>query len=136
MLKIIYGKRGSGKTKTMLERANSEVSDKKGKLVFIDKDNHCMLDLHHDIRYMNALEYGEPAKDYFLGFLCGVIASDYDIEKVFIDGIPSLINENELEDFIIKTSEIAKNHEVEILIAISGTKESMPKYIKEYLLQD
>ena len=136
MLKIIYGKRGSGKTKTLLERANSDVSNKKGDLVFIDKDKHCMLNLHHDIRYMDALEYGKITKEYFLGFLCGVIASDYDIEKIYIDGIPGMFEINALEELIQKTAQIAQKHDVEIIMAISEINEDMPEFIKEFVVEE
>ncbi len=135
MLKIIYGKRGSGNTKRMLEIANSDVATKKGDLVYIDKDNHCMLNLHHDIRYMNALEYVEKTQDYFLGFICGVIASDYDIEKIYIDGVSGVFKGNELENFVKETSQIAIKNEVQIIMAISGDKAEVPEHIKEYLIK-
>lgn len=134
MLKIIYSKRGTGKTKKMIDRANSDVGKVKGDIVFLDKDNHCMLDLHHDIRYINAQEFGKLTREYFLGFLGGVMASDYDIEKIYIDGIPSLFTLAELEKIIKNVLKLAKQSDIEVIMSISGSKKETPEYIKEYLV--
>ena len=133
MLKIIYSKRGTGKTKMMIDNANADVGNVKGDIVFLDKDNHCMLDLKHDIRYFNAQEFGKLTKEYFLGFFGGVLASDYDIEKIYIDGIPSLFNHDELECVIEKVSALAKQNNIEVIMSVSGGKKEMPEYIEEYL---
>jgi hypothetical protein len=136
MLKIIYGKRGSGKTKRMIDRANDDIKNTNGDIVFIDKDNHCMLDLNHDIRYINAKEYGEVTQESFLGFICGVMASNYDIEKIYIDGIPGLFDVESLETVLEKVSKLAVKYNVHVMMSISGKKIDMPEFVKAYILED
>lgn len=136
MLKIIYGRRGSGKTKKMIDRANSDIKNIKGDLIFIDKDNHCMLDLHHDIRYINAQEYGNLTQEYFLGFVCGVMASDYDIEKIYIDGIAGLFNIKSLEKTVDEMSSLANKYNVNVIMSISGSKKEIPSFIEKYIIED
>lgn len=136
MLKIIYSKRGSGKTKRMIARANSDIQTANGDIVFIDRDNHCMLDLHHSIRYMNAQEYGELTVDYMLGFVSGVMASDYDIEKIYIDGVAGLFEIAELEVIVERISKLANKYNINVIISISGNKSDTPSFIKEYILEE
>ena len=133
MLKIIYAKRGSGKTKEMIKMANTDVENLKGNIVFLDKDNHCMLDLHHNVRYINAKEYGKLTLDYFLGFFGGVMASNYDIEKVYIDGIAGLLNDEELKIAIGYIARLAEKGGVKVVMTVSGNKEDMPEYVKEFV---
>jgi hypothetical protein len=136
MLKIIYGKRGSGKTKKMIDWANNDLKNTNGIIVFIDKDNHCMLDLNHDIRYINAKEYGEVTQESFLGFICGVMASNYDIQKIYIDGIPGLLDMDSLETVIDKISKLAIKHKVQVIISISGKKGDIPELAQKYIVED
>ena len=56
MIRIIYGKKGSGKTKKIIDAANEAVKYSTGELVFIDDDNRYMYDLRHEIRFVNATE--------------------------------------------------------------------------------
>jgi len=135
MLKIIYAKRGTGKTKEMIKRANADVGNLKGDIVFLDKDNHCMLDLHHDVRYINAQEHGKISLDYFLGFLGGVMASNYDIEKIYIDGIPGLFGNDELETIVKHIYKLAEKENIKVVMSVSGNKNDIPEFIKEYILE-
>ncbi len=136
MLNIIYGKRGSGKTKKMINKANADVENRKGDLVFIDKDNHCMLDLHHSIRYINAQEYGKLTQDSFLGFVCGVMASDYDIEKIYIDGIAGLFKISSLEIIIKKISNMAEKYNVQVNMYVSGNRNNIPDCIEQHIIEE
>ena len=58
MIQIIFGKRGSGKTKRIIDMANASIRESKGDVLFIDDDNRYMFDLKHQIRFVNASEYG------------------------------------------------------------------------------
>ena len=133
MLKIIYAKRGSGKTKEMIKMANADVENLKGNVVFLDKDNHCMLDLHHDIRYINAKEYGKLSLDYFMGFFGGVMASNYDIQKIYIDGIAGLLDGSELKTAVEYVAKLAEKGGVDVIMSLSGNKDEMPDFVKEYV---
>ncbi len=134
MLKIIYARRGTGKTKEMIKMANADVNNVKGDIVFLDKDNHCMLDLHHDIRYIDVQEYGKLTLEYLLGFVGGVMASDYDIEKIYIDGIPGLFSNEELEVIVKRINKLANEREIKVVMSVSGDKSDVPEFLKEYIL--
>ena len=54
MIQIIAGKKGSGKTKRIIDMTNEKVKDSQHDVVFIDDDNRYMLDIDHKARFINA----------------------------------------------------------------------------------
>ena len=57
MIQLIFGEKGSGKTKKILELANTAAETAKGSVVFIDVDEDYMYDLNLSVRFINATEY-------------------------------------------------------------------------------
>lgn len=137
MIQVMYGRRGLGKTKRMIEMANSAVSGAKGDIVFIDDDNRCILDLNHKVRYINAGEFKVTTPCLFAGFVCGVLAEDYDIEQVFLDGFPELVGLNSVEDLktlFAQLEEISKRQEITITLSVSGDLGNVPDFIQPYVI--
>ena len=87
MIQVIYGKKGSGKTKKILDLANTLAAQVKGNTVFIDDDQRYMYDLKYQVRFVNAGEYNIEDPKMFLGFLIGMMAKDFDLELLFVDEI-------------------------------------------------
>ena len=57
MIQVIFGKKGSGKTKRILDMANASVKEAKGNVLFIDDDKSYTLSLKPQIRFIDASEY-------------------------------------------------------------------------------
>jgi len=85
MIKVLFGKRGMGKTKQMREWANNRIADARGTVVFIDKDNDHMYELDRNIRFINAVDYGVAGCEMLTGFICGIAARDFDLEAVYVN---------------------------------------------------
>jgi hypothetical protein len=137
VIQVIYGRRGLGKTKRMIDMANSALSQAKGDIVFVDDDNRCILDLKHNIRYINAGEFKVTTPCLFAGFVCGILAQDYDIEQIFLDGFPELVGLNNIEDLksiFAQLEEISKRQEIVITLSVSGDPENVPEFIKQYVI--
>ena len=121
MVTLIAGKKGSGKSKEIVKKANDELLASKGNMIFIDDDNRAMYDLHHDIRFINLSEF--PVKDSceFLGFVCGLISNNYDIEKIFIDGIMNAVQmtEAELTSWFSKIDDISTAFNIDFVITLN-----------------
>ena len=138
MISVIYGKKGTGKTKKILDLANEAVKVSTGELVFIDDDNSYMYDLRHEIRFVNATEYDVADPDTFMGFLCGILAGNYDMKQLFIDGFLRIVKTDmaELEAFFAKLEDIAHRHGVDVVIAASAKDDEVPEFLKKYLIQE
>ena len=82
MIQVIFGKKGSGKTKRILDMANASVKEAKGNVLFVDDDKSYTLSLKPQVRFVDASEYAVKGKDSFYGFLAGILAGYFGIQSL------------------------------------------------------
>lgn len=133
MVELIVGKKGKGKTKVLLERVNSAVKDANGSIVYLDKSKKHMYELNNKVRLIDVSSYPVKNADEFVGFICGIISQDHDLEQIYLD---SFLKVAKLEDAdIISTLEqlddIGQKYNVSIIISISVDKEELPEVFQE-----
>ena len=87
MINLIPGKKGTGKTKVLVDAIESSVKNATGDVVCIERGMKLTYDLPHKVRLVDAEEYGINSYDAFYGFVAGVLAGNYDIQEIFVDGI-------------------------------------------------
>lgn len=135
MIKIIYGEKGAGKTKQIVALANETAATAKGILVYIDRTNHRMHDLDRNVRLVDASAYGLNSQSDILSFIKGMIAGNFDIEKIFIDGVTRLLdcNVSELAVLYNGLEQISKEHNVDFVITASCSKENLPEFIAKHV---
>lgn len=127
MLTFVLGPSGSGKTNWLIQEANEEKRAGNGNIVFVDSDNAQIFSLDHDVRLIDAHEFGVDNLDRFEGFLGGIIASDYDIEKLYLDGIYDLIAlDKALPDLIPRLRRLSDRNNVRIYMGLDQKKEDFP----------
>lgn len=132
MIHVIYGKKGSGKSKRLLDMANAEVEKATGNIVYLDDNNRCMYDLKHEIRFINTSDYSIDNTDKLYGFVCGILSRDFDISTVYIDGLKKIVGKEEnLEKLIKKLDKVFDG--INAYIVISGS-EDVPEYLKKYVI--
>ncbi len=128
MVKLLIGKKGSGKTKIMLDMANEVVEDSKGSVIFINKNQRLMCDLKHCIRVVCMDEFKHITNsDEYIGFIYGIISSDHDIETVFIDSIlkHADIHEDNIPEFLDRLKKISNRYDIEFIVSLSSEKEDL-----------
>ena len=128
MVKLLIGRKGSGKTKQMIDLANQSLEQRDGSIVFINKDNRLMLDLKYRIRVVCMEEYPHITNiDEYIGFVYGVISSDHDIQVIFIDSILKHADFalGDLPEFIERLKDISKNYGMDFVVSVSAEKEEM-----------
>ena len=135
MIKLIIGPKGTGKTRTMVELANKSLEDSKGEIVFINGDNRHMVELNHEIRFVNAKEFGIRELNVFYGFLAGIIARNYDTDQIYIDGLLDIITGDlkEIERFIFDVKKLSDKFDIRFIITMNGNPDSVPAFLKEYI---
>ena len=90
MVQIIAGKKGKGKTKYLLDMANTAIKESKGSIVYLDKSSKHMYELSNKIRLINVAEFPVHSPEGFVGFLCGIISQDHDLETMYLDSFLKL----------------------------------------------
>ncbi len=136
MIKIITGKKGSGKTKHLIEEANESVKRAKGHIVYIDLNSSHMFQIDYRIRFTNMKDYHVDDEAGFYGFLSGIIASNYDIEAIYVDGLIEITNTSpaELEEFFKKLGKLELKYNVSFIFTFPQGEEPLPDYLNEYKL--
>lgn len=143
MIQFIIGEKGKGKTKVLLEKANREVKEASGNVVYLDKNTQHMFELNNKIRLIDVTNYPLTDADEFIGFICGIISQDHDLEKVYLDSFLRIAKLEE-RDIDIETvipvlkqlSSISAQFSVDFIISISLTKEQLPAEYHEMVVAE
>ena len=85
MVQLIVGNKGKGKTKHLLDKVNSEIKDVQGNVVYLDKSRKHMFELNNKIRLIDVSDYLVSNSDEFIGFICGIISQDHDLQHMYFD---------------------------------------------------
>jgi len=128
MVKLLVGHKGSGKTKSMIEYANQSAENSKGSIIFINKNSRLIYDLDYRIRVICMEDFVHITNvDEYIGFIFGIISSDNDIEKFYLDGIMKHadISLEVLPEFIEKIKVISKDYGIDFIVSISAELEEM-----------
>ena len=137
MVKFILGEKGSGKTKWLIDNANKDMTEGNGNIAFVDVDDNHIFSLNYNVRLINAMEFNVLNVQSFYGFLCGIMAMDYDLEKIYVDGIYKVMN-LELKDIVYlldSLDKISAKYEVEFYINIDYTMDKITETLKSYCYQ-
>ncbi len=129
MVTLILGKKGSGKTKKLMELCNIAVAQSKGNVVFIEKDNTLTYDVNHQVRLVSAADFGICGFEALYGFIAGMCAGNYDITDVFVDSTLKIGGTDmaALETFVEKMSKL----DVRAVLSVSADKSEIPAHIAE-----
>lgn len=132
MVTLILGKSGSGKTKFLIEDANKEKARGNGNIVFIDTDDKHIFTLDYAVRLINAKNFGIDSIETLYGFVAGIVSRDYDIEKVYLDGLYHLVEfDNEgIKTLVERFNELSNNSDIEILLGLEQAESELPEELE------
>lgn len=135
MIHVIYGAKGSGKTKQIVNDANDFAQNAKGVVVYLDRSNHRMHDLHRNVRLVDASHYGLSSQRDLVSFIKGMLATNFDIERVYIDGLSRLLdcNVSELGELYAGLETVSAEHDVDFTITASGALEDLPDFVTKHI---
>lgn len=133
MIKVIGGSRGSGKTKKIIAHANDALDVCKGNIVYVTDTASYSREINMSIRFINISEYIKPDYSALKGFIAGIIASNTDVGKIYIDGLTRILGADaaDMEEFFLETDALSEKHNVDFVISV--TYDQPPKFIKKYL---
>ena len=129
MIQIIAGKKGSGKTKRLIDMTNNAVKTSSGNVVFLDKNDSYMYEVDRAVRFVNVEEYSVSSAEMFLGFLGGMLASNYDAFLKLIK-----IDLADAKWFFDSLEKYAQKHDVTFVLSVSADPEALPDFCKGYII--
>lgn len=136
MIQVIFGKKGSGKTKRLIAMANENGANAKGSVVFVDKNKDYMADVKRPVRFVLSTEYEITNDDMLYGFLAGALSQNYDIEAVYVDALVRMTGKkaDELEGFFAKLDRLGAEHNVKFVLNVGSDVDEAPEYLKQYII--
>lgn len=136
MIQIISGEKGKGKTKILLDKVNAEIKDINGSCVYLDKSTKHMYELNNKVRLINVQDYLVDSTDAFIGFVCGIISQDHDLEKVYLDSFLKIacIEEDTLKAVLDKLTKVSETFQVDFILSVSLNNSSIPAEYQDSII--
>lgn len=133
MINLITGKKGTGKTKILIDHIHEALNVATGSVVCIERGMKLTYDIPHKVRLVDAEEYGISSFDAFYGFVTGMLAGNYDIQHVFVDGILKMGGRDyeALGAMLDKLAIVAKD--IKITFTVSEDAENLPEKVKAFM---
>ncbi len=134
MIKLVYGSKGTGKTKRLIDAANDNAKNAKGLSVFITDTKRYMYDLNRNIRFVDIKDWTITGEDALCGFVKGIAAGNSDYEFIYIDGIARIAGKGlkELAGIFFMLDKISAENGITVTITCSAAKEELPDFVAKY----
>ena len=130
MLKLIVGTKGSGKTKTMIDMIDKAVKTTSGNIVVIEKCMKLTTEINHSARLVDVDEYGVAGADMLYGFVAGVLAGNYDITELFLDGILRITDHDMAAAAKVLNAIDKITSNIEVVVTVSADAAELPEDLK------
>lgn len=141
MVQLIVGRKGKGKTKHLLDKVNTEVKDIAGNVVYLDKSAKHMFELNNRIRLINVSDYMVANSDEFIGFICGIISQDHDLQQMYFDSFlkiacmdESTTDSEKLGAVIGKLEAVSSKFNVDFVLSISLDAHELSEDLKSKVI--
>lgn len=132
MVEIIAGEKGKGKTKYLLDKVNESVKTASGNIVYLDKSQKHMYELNNKVRLINVTDFPVSTCDEFLGFICGIVSQDNDLQEMYLDSFLTIANADVdlIAHAIEKLDVISEKYNVKFVLSISLDESKLPEFAK------
>lgn len=132
MIKLITGKRGTGKTKILVDSIKEAAANTRGNVVCIEKAMQLTYDIPYSVRLVDVDSYSIDSFGKLYGFISGMLACNYDISEIFVDGILKIGGRDyeALGAFFADVDKITS--EIEIVFTVSEDAENLPESVLKY----
>ena len=131
MIKLITGKKGSGKTKILIDQINNAVKDTNGCLVCVEKGETLRRSISYKVRWCDAEQFAIDSFAAFYGFVAGMLAGNYDIKEIFVDGIFRIAG----AEFGLMLGKLDKltGEDVTVAFTVSADNAELPSSVTKFL---
>lgn len=134
MIKLITGKKGSGKTKILIDQINDAVKSSNGSVVCVEKGSTVRYSISRKVRWCDTEYYNVEGYESFYGFVAGLLASNYDITDIYVDGIFRIAG-RDYEAFGAMLEKLDKltNDDSVITFTVSADVDELSDNVKQFI---
>lgn len=136
MVQLIVGKKGKGKTKQLLDKVNGAIKTAEGNIVYLDKSTKHMFELNNKVRLIDVSSYPLKNSDEFIGFVCGIISQDHDLQEMYLDSFLKIakLEGEDVTDTLEQLKKISEAFNITFVVSISMDKEELPDTLQDNIL--
>ncbi|MBC5778126.1 hypothetical protein [Blautia difficilis] len=136
MVELIVGKKGKGKTKVLLDKVNGAVKEANGSIVYLDKSTKHMYELNNKVRLIDVSGFPIKNADEFVGFICGILSQDHDLEQIYLDSFLKVakLEGKDVTSTLEQLESIGTQFNVTFIISMSLDKEELPEVFHEKVI--
>ena len=136
MVQLIVGNKGKGKTKHLLERVNSKVQETTGNIVYLDKSTKHMYELNNKVRLIDVSDYYVTNSDEFVGFICGIISQEHDLQLVFLDSFLAVshLEGQDIQPVVEKLEKLGEAFGIDFVLSVGVNEDELPQSLKEKII--
>ena len=136
MVELIVGKKGKGKTKVLLDKVNGAVKEANGSIVYFDKSTKHMYELNNKVRLIDVSGFPIKNADEFVGFICGILSQDHDLEQIYLDSFLKVakLEGKDVTSTLEQLESIGTQFNVTFIISMSLDKEELPEVFHEKVI--
>ena len=136
MVQLIVGKKGKGKTKQLLDKVNSEVKDIAGSIAYLDKSTKHMYELNNKVRLIDVSRYMIENESELLGFVCGIISQDHDLEQMYFDSFLKIaaLEDKDISAVVEKLERMSDFFQVDFILSVSRDESELPESVKDKII--
>ncbi len=136
MVQLIVGKKGKGKTKQLLDKVNNEVKNISGNIVYLDKSTKHMYELNNKVRLIDVSQWQIETSDEFVGFVCGIISQDHDLQQMYFDSFlkNACLEGKDITATVEKLEKVSEAKKVDFILSVSVDEEELPEAMKEKVI--
>jgi hypothetical protein len=131
----MIGVKGTGKTKTLIEKVHAAAEVSKGDVVCIEKGTNLRFNVKNKVRLIDTEEYLIQDADALYGFIAGILASNYDVTDLFVDNSLKICNGNvaAFEVLLTEIEALLVKHDVNLFMTASLPVEEASETVKKFL---
>ena len=136
MVELIVGKKGKGKTKVLLDKVNGAIKDANGSIVYLDKSTNTCMNMNNKVRLIDVSVYPIKNADEFVGFVCGIISQDHDLEQVYLDSFltTAKLEGQDVSNTLEQLIAVGEKFNVKFIISMSLDKEEVPEAFQDKIV--
>ena len=134
MVSLIIGRRGTGKTKRLIDLVNASLETSNGNVICVEKEKNLTYDINYRARLIAADSFEISGYEALFGFISGICAGDHDITDLFIDATLRIGGRDfdALNAFLKKIKKLSDMTDTKIIITLSADLEELPAEIFDY----
>ena len=136
MVQLIVGKKGKGKTKYLLDKVNTEVKNVSGNIVYLDKSTKHMFELNNKVRLIDVSDYAFESSAEFVGFICGIISQDHDLQQMYFDSFLKIskLEDTSITEAVNRLESISKKFGVDFILSVSYDENELDDSLKSKII--